>query len=127
MSKSVVFYQAHEDGAGCSEPKPYELTALLDSLEGLHYPIDEAIADIQAVVPDAWVTDCGDYIRVQMGEELQFGGRRTRQFSYCAIKYMEVPEHTAEAIVKEAAEQTAAATGLSFARFAALFHRPKSS
>ena len=89
-ARSVVFHSPHPDGAGCGEPKPFALTAVLNALDGLHCPIAEAIADIRAAVPDADVRDGGDYIHVGLGRLMGFrSGSQCREFNYCAIKYME--------------------------------------
>lgn len=94
MSKSVVFFDPHEDGCGCSEPKPFALTAVLNNLDGLHCPIQEAIDDIKAACPDADVKDCGDFLKVVLGNEVAPG---IRQFHYRAIRYMDTPLAAADA------------------------------
>lgn len=87
--KRVVFYDPHKDGEGCSEPKPFALTAVLTNLDGLHCPLSEAIEDIQAACPDATVQDNGDYLHVGIGRHIQVGHIETREFNYRAIRYME--------------------------------------
>lgn len=88
MSKLISLYDPHEDGAGCSAPKPPALTEVLSRLDRTQTTLDAALAAIRAAVPDGDVKDCGDYIYVGLGELIPYGAaRETRQYHYRAIRY----------------------------------------
>lgn len=80
------FYDPHKDGEGCSEPKPPELTDLLNSLDDKQGTLRSVLRAIGEVVPDADVEVHDDYISVRCGPRVS----GYRMHNYRAIRFERV-------------------------------------
>lgn len=95
--KRALFYEAHpNDGTGPSAELPVSVKCYLDQIDGMVMPVEEVLADIKELEPEADVLDFGDFIAFRIGDVIEVNGARLRRHSWRAIRYAELdPEKKA--------------------------------